>query len=261
LRALDAAGFRDVRILDYDWRAGYEAGAEALARLLESLPEPACVLAISTGGGVAGRLAGSPRIRRIVYVGAPQLGSFDALACLQRGFRFAPLGKHFPGRDAALCQTTFDALSQWDVLGGHDLYDASVWRELRLCEDVPGLAQRLESASRLRRQPIARHDAVVIGACNVRTPARAVISGGIARMPLSGDSDACFEPGDGSLGETSLRGLPFAGVRLVRVRAHARLPAHAEVHRHAIEALSMAGEEGSDAGGRVQVAARGAEAG
>jgi pimeloyl-ACP methyl ester carboxylesterase len=240
LRALGTAG-RRVHALDYDWRTGYRAGAAELLRLIDRIDEPVDLIAVSTGGGVvrcALGLLAPERVGRVVYLGAPQLGSFDALACLQQGFRFALLGKRFPGRDAALCQTTFDALPRWDVLGGLDLFDAEVWRGLRLCDDVPGLPGRLRRAQELHEEDCPAHDAIAIGAAHLRTPARMVIAGGVARVPRKSDGPTFFEPGDGSLGEQSLRGLPWAPVRLARVAAHARLPASARVHELIVQALS-----------------------
>lgn len=240
LAALAAAGLRALPF-DHDWRTGYRAGGQALRGFIASLGEPVDLVAISTGGGVAGCALGGGRVGRVVYIGAPQLGSFDALACLQRGFRFAPFGKHFAGREAALCQTTFDALPRWPVLDGSDLFDARTWRRLRLCEEVPGLADRLERARELHREALPAHDAVAIGATNLSTPARMVIDRGAARVPRPADGPAFFEPGDGSLGEQSLRGLATAEVRLAEVRAHARLPASRRVHELVVEALLAAG--------------------
>jgi len=302
VRALGRAGFvegEDLFVLDYDWREGVAAGARALADLIARIrgfvaaplraPQPGRELraqdrvdlvAVSTGGLVAraylgyggadplasgAPLAGAPAVARVVYVGAPQRGSFDALACLHRGFRFAPGGHLFSPGETAACQMSWDALPHPDEpvfvdQRGQplelDLYDPEVWSRLRL-GDARDAAQRPERLARARAlhlaldrapaQPVA--EAVVIGACHLPTPARVLVRDGGAPpayvpppVPRRDDPFVgyLYRPGDGELPETSLRGLPGLPadrVWQVRPRKHAALPSDPAVHRLVIEAL------------------------
>jgi hypothetical protein len=282
LRLLASAGGyqpgEDLFVLDYDWRRGFAHGAARLAQFVSALrgigDEKVDLLAISTGGSVvrtwlayggqdplaAERPSGEGAAcaRRVVYVGTAQRGAFDALTCLHRGFRFAPGGKRFSGREAALCQTTLDALPHPDDPVFVDergqplrlpLYDEATWARLGLLEGAPGLDERLDRAQRLHRaldRPVPYTDAVVIGARHLPTPCRAVVENGRARVPSPEPRrddpyvGFCYAPGDGELPESSLRALPGladARVWLARPSAHARLPADPEVHRLALEAL------------------------
>jgi hypothetical protein len=292
----------DLFVLDYDWREGVAAGARALAELIARIrgfipaslraPVPAGrerrqdraqdrvdLVAISTGGLVAraylgyggadplasgAPLADAPAVARVIYVGAPQRGSFDALACLHRGFRFAPAGHLFSPGEAAACQMSWDALPHPDEpvfvdQRGEplelDLYDPELWSRLRL-GDPRDAAQRPERLARARAlhlaldrapaQPAA--ETVVIGACHLPTPARVLVRDGGAPAyvppPVPRRDDPfvgyVYRPGDGELPETSLRGLPGLPadrVWQVRPRKHAALPSDPAVHRLVIEAL------------------------
>src|SRR5437773_2018138 len=79
------------------------AALEALVQSLRGIGDPRVdLVSVSTGGQIVrywlaygGRDAlegaapsgdGAAMTRRVVYVGAPHRGSFDALACLHRGF-------------------------------------------------------------------------------------------------------------------------------------------------------------------------------
>jgi hypothetical protein len=268
LRFLEAAGgYRrgeDLVTVDYDWRAGSAAGVEALAETIHRLrgasDERVDVFAVSTGGQVVRHyLAGAAHtVRRTIYLAAPQRGTFDALACVHRGFRFAPGGKLFPGEEAALAQTVLDALPHQDdpVFVDEqgtpvplDLYDERTWHETSLLpKPVAGLQQRLERARAAHRalDGALPHDAFVIGARHRPTPARAVLVRGKARVPppvpRSDDPFLPFSyaPGDGDLPAASLRAIPGLDDRRlwwVETAVHARLPAHPFVHRLVLEGL------------------------
>ncbi len=265
LRFLVAAGWRpgvDLAPFAYDWRAGVAAAGRALAGEVARRGRVDLV-AISTGGQVARWLlanGGAAAVRRVIYLGAPQRGTFDALASLHRGFRFAPAGKRFDGAEAALCQTSLDALPHPDEplfldAGGAplplDLYAASTWRELRLAPWPldGGFAERLARARELHRAldaPSPHRDAWVIGARHLPTPARVLVVDGRARVPppapRPGDPCAAlgYLPGDGELPEASLRALPALDERRLRwvtPPRHNRLPADPDVHALILEAL------------------------
>lgn len=265
----DVGGYRrgeDLRVLDYDWRAGAVAGAERLADLCERIrgagEERVDVIGISTGGQLVRWFVahgGDRAVRRAIYVGTPQRGTFDALACMHRGFRFAPGGKLFTPGEAAACQTTFDALPHpadrvlVDQSGAPldlDLYDASVWARLGLVgEATPDFQARLDRArafwQALDRAPHGA-DAVVIGAGHLPTPARAVVIDGEARVPPPSPRPDdpyvgyTYAPGDGELSLASLRALPGLDPRRLWLScppAHHRLPSDPGVHDRILEAL------------------------
>jgi pimeloyl-ACP methyl ester carboxylesterase len=268
LRFLErAGGYRrgeDLIALDYDWRAGALAGAEALAALVQRVrgasDDKVDLCCVSTGGQVARHfLAREPRaVRRVLYVGAPQRGTFDALASLHRGFRFAPGGKLFRGAEAARTQTALDALPHPDEplfvddRGARvplDLYDERTWRETGLLEEaVPELQDGLDRARAAHRalDVAPAGDAFVIGARHLPTPARVVLLRGKAHVPPPAPRrddpfvGFTYLPGDGELSEASLRAVPGLDEKRLwwaTPAAHARLPADPLVHRYVLEGL------------------------
>jgi hypothetical protein len=296
----DAGGYRrgeDLHVFDYDWRKGVAEAAAELARMVTALrgagEERIDLCASSSGGavvrtflgyGAADPLApdaapppdegggGSRMVRRVIYLGAPQRGTFDALATLHRGYRFAPGGRLVTAAETALCQSAFDLLPHPDdpvFVDGEgqrvataDLYDARFWRAAGIgpaggaghagrSDDDGALAARLDRARRLHRalDRAAPHaDSFVIGARHRPTPCRAVLAAGSGRAeipppaPRRYDPHVAFTyaPGDGELPEASLRalpGLPADRLWVVEPRAHARLQADPATHRLVLEAL------------------------
>jgi hypothetical protein len=272
-RFLDGAGL-ELRWFAYDWRLGVVDAAGALARFVENVRaeghDKVDLVAISTGGQIARYFlahggidvlggekpasgAGAAAVRRMIYVGTPQRGTFDALASLYRGFCFAPGGKQFDGREAALCQTSLDALPHPDESVfvdergrpvARDLYDPATWRDLGLgCHDVPGFGGRLARAQRLHRaldRPFSHPSSTVIGARHLATPARVVVAAGRARVPFPKvqrnprDASIAYVPGDGELPESSVTALPDLDPRRVHwvtPRAHNRMATDPEVRR------------------------------
>lgn len=290
VRTLARAGFvegEDLFVLEFDWRQGVVAGAQALEALVARIrglsEQRVDLVGISAGGtimrtylgyGAGDPVAGDPpdpqaagRIGRAIYVGAPQRGTFDALACLHRGFRFAPAGKRFSAAEAAGCQISWDNLPHPDEPvfvdeGGHpldrrrcDLYDPATWDRLHLGV-APATAERaacLERALALHRAldaaaaALAQPESYVIGGWHRPTPARAMVraSGEVYIPPPVPRRDDPFvgylyRPGDGELPEASLRALP----RLppdhlwgVGPRKHAAFASDPAVHRLVCEAL------------------------
>lgn len=264
LRFLEGVGgYRrgeDLICLDYDWRAGAQAGAEALAGVVQRVrgasDEKVDLFAISTGGQVARHFvaAQGEAVRRVVYLGAPQRGTFDALACLHRGFRFAPGGKLFPAGDAALAQSTVDALPFGEPVfvdeGGSpvplDLYDEKTWRDTGLGSVTQARLTKARAAHEaLARAPHAP-EAFVLGGRHLPTPSRVVLVRGKARVPPAAPRPDdpfvgfSYTPGDGELSASSLRALPGLDEKRlwwVKSAAHGRMPADPLVHRLAVEAL------------------------
>jgi hypothetical protein len=284
VRALGRAGFvegEDLHVLDHDWRDGVAAGAVALGQLVARIrgisDERVDLVAISTGGLIArayvgyagadplagGAPSGGAPVGRVIHVGVPQRGSFDALACLHRGFRFAPGGKRFSGAVAAAFQISWDALPHPDEpvfvdQRGQplalDLYDPEVWSRLglgdeRAASERPALLARARALHRAldAASALPAPESVVIGACHLPTPARVLVrdgGGAYVPPPFPRRDDPfvgyVYRPGDGELPETSLRalpGLPADRVWEVRASKHAALPSHTAVHRLIIEAL------------------------
>ena len=258
----------DLHILDYDWRLGVRDGARSLAETIDRLrgagEERVDLVGISTGGMLvrAFLAEGDARVvRRAVHVGTPQRGTFDALVCLSRGFRFAPGGKRFGGSDAALLQTSWDALPHpgeplfVDEEGqplALDHHDAATWEKLSLLP--PGLtASAIERPLAIARELHALLDgapsfgeSVVIGARHLPTPHRAVVIGKRAHLPSPTPRrddpfiGFTYAPGDGELPATSLRALPGLDEQrlwFARPDAHHKLPSDPVVHRLILEAL------------------------
>jgi hypothetical protein len=279
----DAGGYRrgeDLHVLDYDWRTGIADGAAALAALIDRLrgagDEKVDLVCMSSGGLVARYYqayggapltdgapeptgAGAACVRRTVYIGAPHLGSFSAVADANNGFRFAPLGRTFTAEEVCGLQVNWDALphpgtplfvdEQGRILD-LDRHDAATWRRLRMpAGRVPGLQHMLTRARRLRAALDAAGpagDAFLIGARNWPTAARVLVSGGVGRIPACEPQadDPCvgwlYEPGDSTLAASSLAGLP--GLDPQRIwwvisKEHIQLVSSPPVHRLVLEAL------------------------
>src|SRR5262245_28915204 len=244
VRALGRAGYiegEDLHILNFDWRQGIVAGARALADLIAGLrgfgDERVDLIGVSSGGlvlrtylGYGGDdpLAGAApnpdvarTVGRPVYVGAPQRGSFDAVACLHRGFRFAPAGKLFSPSEAAGCQISWDALPHPDdpvfvdedgAPLAIDLYDPATWQRLGLgdpatADERPGCLARAFALHRAldRAAALPAPDSYIIGAWHLPTPARVLVRRGGAGVhippPVPRKDDPyigyLYRPGDG----------------------------------------------------------------
>jgi len=292
VRALGRAGYvegEDLHVLDFDWRQGIVAGARALADLVARIrgfgDERVDLVGVSSGGivlraylgyGGGDPLAGAPldpgaarAVGHAVYVGAPQRGTFDALACLHRGFRFAPAGKLFSASEAAGCQISWDSLPHPDdpvfvdengellAQDLHPLYDPATWERLRIGDPATAaerpacLARALALHRALdRAAALPAPESYVIGAWHLPTPARALVrkggagAGAYIPPPVPRKDDPyvgyLYRPGDGELPEPSLRALPrVAPDRIWEVgpRAHAAFASDAGVHRLICEAL------------------------
>ena len=253
----------DLHVLEYDWRGGVpDAGAQLaqlLARLRGAGQERFDLVAVSTGGLVARWLVaqGNAPVRRIVYVGTPQRGSFSALWYLADGVQPAPWGKNFPGSAVARFQTSWDALPHRgepvfvDQRGEPlpiDLYDPEMWNRLGLDPGVADLPQRLEAAARLHRllEGVTHPDSFAIGARHLTTAGRCIVEDGRAKFPPCEPRPDdprlrfAYEPGDSAVSERSLRALPELDEHRVWFAApkeHRALPADPEVHRLVLEAL------------------------
>jgi hypothetical protein len=288
---VEIGGYRrgeDLFSLDYDWRAGVVHGAARLAELVRSIrgvgSERVDLVAISSGGALvryflayggadvlseadpapAPKNPGAEIVRRVIYIGSPQRGTFGAPAHLHEGIVFIPGGKHFPSSELALCQTPFDYLPHPDdpvfvdekgnVLD-LDIYDPETWIRLGIAGglkdiNVDDFEARLKLGRRLHAVldgGAGKHpDTFVIGGRHEPTRARFLVSNGKAVLP---DCDPpkndpttqfTYVPGDGALPETSLiaaPGLKEGRLWLVTPKAHHLIPADPDVHRLLLEAL------------------------
>jgi hypothetical protein len=260
------------------------ANLAALVRRIKRAPDERMDLACVSSGGLLARYflaygdrdvldsdepplptaAGAHEVRRVVYMGTPHRGSLEALAVLQEGFRLVPLGRHFTARDAARSQLTYELLPHPDdpvLIDGRggtfaiDLYDADAWQGFGLIHHDPqDLARRLRLARRLHRSldlEFEHPEAIVIGARHVSTRTRMLLEEGHARLvDCCGNSSATdtsmfMEPGDGSVSERSMLGLPGHDAKrvcYVTPAEHRWLPSDPDVHRLALEAL-LQGEQ------------------
>ncbi len=267
LRFLDRVGGyhrgRDLFVLEYDWRRSVEHGAARLAELLDAVEHhhrgDIDVVAISTGGLLVRHcLAMGRSLRRIIYIGTPHRGSFQAITSLHAGLQMVPLGRRFPPEEIAACETCWDALPHPDervvvdaagTVLDDSLYDPATWRRMQLGSPSVAVGRHLERAARLHRvldaAPV-HGDSWVIGSRHLPTLSKLVLVNGRATVlpctPRAADpiTPHVFEPGDSSLPARSLLGLPGLDPRRVRTVAvddHHTLPADPAVHRHALEIL------------------------
>jgi pimeloyl-ACP methyl ester carboxylesterase len=268
LRYLEhTGGYRrgvDMFVLEYDWRRSVIEGAARLADLVARLRtdghREVDVVAVSTGGLVVRHfLAGANEaVRRVIYVGTPHRGSFQAISMLHEGVQMVPLGRRFPPAELAAIETCWDGLPHpddpvfVDEVGSplpDSLYDAGVWRTVKLGPPTYDLERQLDRSYALHRAldaAPAHADSIVIGARHLPTLSRLPIVRGRAFLPACTPratdplAPILFEPGDSSLPARSLAGLPAIApdrVRMVEPDEHHLLPAHAEVHRLTAEAL------------------------
>jgi hypothetical protein len=266
-------------VLDYDWRLGIAHAAARLAELIVQIPQAAerkvDLVGVSSGGLVAryfleyGGLglsatrgtpsgAGRALARRVICIGTPQRGAFNALDIIANGVRPAPLGRYFTGSEIAELQTVWELLphpeerlfvDERGTILDLDHFDPAVWTRFRITSlDESTLAERLGQARRFHAalDRSAPADVVLIGGRKEPTIVRALVTGGRVTFPAckppAGDPRAgvMYAPGDGMTAERSLCALPGldrARVHWVPVKVHHSLPADPEVHRLIVEAL------------------------
>ena len=118
-RALCGGGYRvdeTLHFFAYDWRLriielGVDAGGARCGGWPNARAGPIDMLGLSNGGPMIRAAFAADRtlpVERVVTSGGPTGGSVETLACLDRGFQFAPLGPHgvaravhrLPGRAA-----------------------------------------------------------------------------------------------------------------------------------------------------------------
>jgi pimeloyl-ACP methyl ester carboxylesterase len=244
---------RDLFVFEYDWRHGVLHGAERLAEHLAKLHVERVDLACVSSGGLVARallLKHAERVRRVVYLGTPQRGTLQALSVLRHGMQLVPLARKYAPHEPGAVQITWDLLPHPDdevfTERGPDLYDPHAWRELRIAPGIPDPAPFLKRAAEMHRtiDGSPKHDAVIIGATHLSTLARVVLDRGRAVLDehcsseVTGELPVHLGRGDGSVPETSLRGLPGgAPVLRCRPRDHRWLISDPGAQRLLLEAL------------------------
>jgi hypothetical protein len=149
MQALGHAGYvpgKNLHLFAYDWRLRAVDVATALVaeirRLADASDQDVDVLGLSNGGllvRAAFAIDAALPVERVVTSGAPLAGSLESLACLNVGFKFAPLGRTVSPGEFIACPGSLDCLPppERQVFlepdgARYDLYDAATWKSLRL---------------------------------------------------------------------------------------------------------------------------------
>jgi len=249
-RALIAGGYRPGETLNffaYDWRLRILELGAALARearrLAEAAGGPIDMLGLSNGGPmIRAAFAADPGIpvERVVTSGGPIGGSVETLACLDRGFQFAPLGRTVSPEQFVACPGSMQAIPSprfalfHDAPAGADLYDVATWRHIRLSVfrrdpddpvwvDVVGqrLADMREAWRILDAAPAPRRLVCICGA-GLPTQMRIVVRKDGVYVPgegkLAGIPPAAIGDGDGALTVEQASAWTGADVEVVRIK-------------------------------------------
>lgn len=252
-RALCGAGYRvdeTLHYFAYDWRLRIVDLGVALAAEVRRIAErgggPIDMLGLSNGGPLIRAAFAADRtlpVERVVTSGGPHGGSVETLACLDRGFQFAPLGRTVPPEQFMACPGALQAipspaLAKFVADGSgdpiaEDLYDLGVWRRLRLSVfrrdpddpvwiDVMGkrLADMRETWRILDAAPAPRRLICICGA-GLPTQVAIVVRKGHAYVPgegkLAGIPPAAITDGDGALTVEQASAWTGADAEIVRI--------------------------------------------
>jgi len=254
-RALVGAGYRLDETLHwfaYDWRLAIVDLGAALAaevrRLAERAGGPIDMLGLSNGGPMIRAAFAADRtlpVERVVTSGGPHGGTVETLACLDRGFQFAPLGRTVTPEQFMACPGALDSLPApgWAAfspadgrqdVSDCDLYDVGTWRRLRLSvfrndpDDpvwVDVLERRLSAAReswRVLEGAAAPRRLVCICGDGLPTQTRIVVRNGRADVPGEGrlgdlPADAVGR-GDGAMTVAAARAWTAADPEVVPIK-------------------------------------------
>jgi hypothetical protein len=248
-RALVGAGHgigETLHYFAYDWRLrivdlGVALAAE-IRRIAGRAGGPIDLLGLSNGAAMIRSAYAADRtlpVERVVTSGGPIGGSVETLACLDRGFQFAPLGRtvapeQFMACPGALQAIPSPALARWvGEEESADLYDLTTWRRLRLSVfrrdpddpawvDVVGkrLADMRETW-RLLDGAAAPRRLICICGTGLPTQVAIVVSKGRAQLPgegrLAGLPPAAITDGDGALTIEQASAWTGAEVEIVKI--------------------------------------------
>jgi hypothetical protein len=163
-------------------------------------------------------------VERVVTSGGPLGGSVETLACLDRGFQFAPLGRTVTPAQFMACPGALQAIpspalvkfvGDGDGDSAPDLYDVATWRRLRMSvfrrdPDDPvwvdlmtkRLADMRDTWRLLDAAPAPRRLICICGT-GIPTQIAIVVRQGRAYLPgegrLAGIPPAAIADGDGAL--------------------------------------------------------------
>jgi len=235
-RALCGVGYRvdeSLYYFAYDWRLRIMDLGAALAaevrRIAERAGSPIDMLGLSNGGPMIRAAFAADRalpVERVVTSGAAHGGTVETLACLDRGFQFAPLGRTVTPEQFMACPGALQAIpspAQAKFVGDgasggqgdYDLYDLATWRRLRMSvfrrnPDDPiwidvmtkRLADMRETWRALDAAPAPRRLICVCGT-GLPTQIAIVVRDSRAYLPgegrLAGVPPAAIADGDGAL--------------------------------------------------------------
>ena len=250
-RALCGAGYRldeTLHYFGYDWRLRIIDLGAALAaevrRVAERAGGPIDMLGLSNGGPMIRAAFAADRtlpVERVVTSGGPIGGSVETLACLDRGFQFAPLGRTVPPAQFMACPGALQAIPSPalakfvcdDDNAANDLYDVATWRRLRLSvfrrdpDDpvwVDLMTKRIgdmRDTWRLLDGAPAPRRLVCICGTGLPTQVGIVVRDGRAYLPgegrLAGIPPAAITDGDGALTIEQASAWTGADVQIVRI--------------------------------------------
>jgi hypothetical protein len=254
-RSLGSAGYHadeTLAFFAYDWRLRVVDLGVTLAREVRRFAEqaggPIDILGLSNGGLVIRAAFAADRalpVERVVTSGSPNAGTIETLACMDRGFQFAPLGRIVSPQQFMACPGALDALPApgWAAfspadaaqdVSDCDLYDVQTWRRLRLSvfRDDPDdpiwidvLEQRLNAARetwRVLDSAAAPRRLVCICGDGLPTQTRIVVRGGRAHVPGEGHlrdlPAAAVGSGDGAMTVAAGRAWTGAAPEVVRIK-------------------------------------------
>jgi pimeloyl-ACP methyl ester carboxylesterase len=166
---------RNYYVFTYDWRQDNLQSARKLSELIEQIrldfadPELKVDLVAHSMGGLIARyylrygehdvlddnkfevnLHGAKRVRRVILLGTPNLGSVNALHAFIKGFKIGP--RHVPTEALATMPSTYQlfphALNDWLITASgktldRDLYDVEVWRRFQWSIFDPRVRERI----------------------------------------------------------------------------------------------------------------------
>jgi len=250
-RSLVDAGYRldeTLHYFAYDWRLrivdlGVTLAAE-IRRLAERAGGAIDLLGLSNGGPMIRAAFAADRalpVERVVTSGGPLGGTVETLACLDRGFQFAPLGRTVTPEQFMACPGALQAIpspAQTKFVGNDgaadpDLYTVETWRSLRMSvfrrdpDDpvwVDVMTKRLtdmrETWRTLDAAPAPRRLVCICGT-GLPTQIAIVVRNGRAELPgegkLAGLPPAAIGDGDGALTIEQASAWTGADVEVVRI--------------------------------------------
>jgi hypothetical protein len=216
-RVLLSAGYRSGETLHffaYDWRLrvldlGATLAAE-IRRLAAACGSEIDILGLSNGGPVIHAAFAFDRelpVERVVTSGGAHAGTLETLACLNAGFKFAPLGRRVTPEQFVACPGGLDSIPPpsavrfWPDDAGYDLYDVTTWQRLKLSvflrhQDDPiwiqAVAERLAGVRTLYEtmaKAAAPKRLICICGTGRPTQVRVVVENGRAVLPGEGHLD------------------------------------------------------------------------